>query len=154
LCPLQQEREIFDAHFVFAVIWAFGGSIVADKKDTSKTNTPVSPCGLLVARMLCTSLSAGCDAFAPCSPLVSLVRLSRLFDRYQSTRKIVLTPRFPCLFVCVLFTQREAFSDWWKATHTAVKFPKEGTVFDYFPHPKTGKMVPWQSIVPAYEPGE
>ena len=74
------EKEQFEANFVFAVIWAFGGAALVDKSvDT-----------------------------------------------------------------------RKDFSDFFKRVFTTIKFPKEGHVFDYYPDPKTGKMVPWSECVPAF----
>jgi ABC-type dipeptide/oligopeptide/nickel transport system ATPase component len=77
-----REKEIFEANFVFACIWAFGGSLLVDKQ---------------------------CD-------------------------------------------HRKEFSDWWKRVFTTIKFPKEGTVFDYYPDTSSGRMVPWKGVVPDYEP--
>ena len=57
------EKELFESHFVFACIWAFGGSVLSDKTADS----------------------------------------------------------------------RKEFSEWWKRTFQTIKFPKENTVFDYFP---------------------
>src|SRR5262249_8149355 len=34
------------------------------------------------------------------------------------------------------------------------KFPKEGTVFDYYVDVKTAKMTPWTTSVPKYDPPE
>jgi len=78
------EKEIFEANFVFACIWALGGALLVDKQHD----------------------------------------------------------------------MRQEFSDHWKLTFhmNSIKFPKEGTVFDYYVHPQTGKMTPWSSLVPAYEP--
>ena len=74
------EKEQFEANFVFAVIWAFGGAALVDKAvDT-----------------------------------------------------------------------RKDFSDFFRRVFTTIKFPKEGHVFDYYPDVKTGKMVPWTDIVPAF----
>jgi len=78
-----QEKELFEANFVFACVWAFGGACMQDK-----------------------------------------------------TTDYV-----------------KEFSEWWKRTFTNFKFGnnKDGTVFDYFPD-KTGKMVPFSTILPEFVP--
>jgi dynein heavy chain len=75
------EKEIFEANFVFAGVWAFGGALIVDKQ------------------MDC----------------------------------------------------RKDFSEWWKRVFPTIKFPKEGTVFDYFPD-DNGKMTPWSEKVMPYNP--
>jgi dynein heavy chain len=45
------------------------------------------------------------------------------------------------------------FSDWWKRVNTTIKFPKEGTVFDYYCG-DDGKFSPWEDIVAPYDPPE
>mmetsp|Transcript_17270 Transcript_17270/g.33650 ORF Transcript_17270/g.33650 Transcript_17270/m.33650 type:complete len:4514 (+) Transcript_17270:154-13695(+) len=75
------EKEIFEANFVFAGVWAFGGAMLVDKQ------------------MNC----------------------------------------------------RAEFSEWWKRVFPTIKFPKEGTVFDYYPDAQ-GKMVPWSDVVKPYDP--
>jgi dynein heavy chain len=74
------EKELFEANFVYACIWAFGGATLVDKAAD----------------------------------------------------------------------HRKEFSDWWRRVFTTIKFPKEGHVFDYFPDPKTGKMVPWSGVLPEW----
>lgn len=76
------EKELFEANFVFASIWAFGGALMTDYKRDYRTE----------------------------------------------------------------------FSDWWKRVFTSIKFPKEGTVFDYYPDPTTGKFVPWAEAIPEFDP--
>jgi dynein heavy chain len=76
----QAEKEAFEANFVYACIWAFGGATLVDKAAD----------------------------------------------------------------------HRKEFSDWWRRVFTTIKFPKEGHVFDYFPDPKTGKMVPWANVLPEF----
>ena len=74
------EKELFEANFVYACIWAFGGATLVDKAAD----------------------------------------------------------------------HRKEFSDWWRRVFTTIKFPKEGHVFDYFPDPKTGKMVSWANVMPTW----
>uniref|UniRef100_A0A5F8GSV7 Dynein axonemal heavy chain 11 n=1 Tax=Monodelphis domestica TaxID=13616 RepID=A0A5F8GSV7_MONDO len=40
------------------------------------------------------------------------------------------------------------FSRWWLKQMKAVKFPSQGTVFDYYLDPKTRKFLPWADKVP------
>lgn len=47
---------------------------------------------------------------------------------------------------------RQEFSEWWRRIHANMKFGAEGTVFDYFPDPESGKIEQWETIVPAYDP--
>jgi dynein heavy chain len=42
---------------------------------------------------------------------------------------------------------RQGFSDWWKETWKAVKFPARGSVFDVFVDPGTHRFVQWRSVV-------
>jgi dynein heavy chain len=76
------EKEQFEANFVYACVWAFGGATFMDKNAD----------------------------------------------------------------------HRKEFSDWWRRVFTTIKFPKDGLVFDYFPDPKTGKMVPWEGVMPEFQP--
>jgi len=78
------EKEQFEANFVYACMWAFGGACTVDKNAD----------------------------------------------------------------------HRKEFSDWWRRVFTTIKFPKEGLIFDYYPDPKTGKMVPWANDVPAFHAAE
>eukprot|EP00736_Rhodelphis_marinus_P001984 Rmarinus@m.1646 len=42
---------------------------------------------------------------------------------------------------------RIAFSQFWRRTFKAVQYPEDGTVFDYFLEPETGKLFPWSARV-------
>jgi dynein heavy chain, axonemal len=61
-----------------------------------------------------------------------------------------------CLQADKRANHRAAFSQWWveyhvAATKTSVPFPKEGSVFDYFPDQDTGTWRPWVSCVPRFD---
>ena len=43
------------------------------------------------------------------------------------------------------------FSKWWTAEFKIVKFPSQGTVFDYFLDPLTHKWTQWTEKVPTFE---
>jgi dynein heavy chain len=45
---------------------------------------------------------------------------------------------------------QKEFSEWWKRVFPAIKFPKEGNVFDYYPAPEDGKMKHWNDTVDPY----
>ncbi|KDO31249.1 hypothetical protein SPRG_03866 [Saprolegnia parasitica CBS 223.65] len=47
---------------------------------------------------------------------------------------------------------RKNFNELWNATFTAVKYPKEGTCFDYFYNVETNEFEHWSSRVPKYTP--
>ena len=75
-CPPGSEKEVYEAYFQFAAVWAFGGAFGADKAND----------------------------------------------------------------YC------KAFSDWWRAEwgKSSVKFPEEGTVFDYYIDFETKKPTHWR----------
>ncbi|MGH0146062.1 UNVERIFIED_CONTAM: hypothetical protein FKN15_007605 [Acipenser sinensis] len=55
------------------------------------------------------------------------------------------------LFQDQLIDYRLEFSRWWSKEMRAVKFPSQGTVFDYFIDPDTKKFVPWADKTPVFE---
>ncbi|KAI1899528.1 hypothetical protein AGOR_G00062720 [Albula goreensis] len=50
-----------------------------------------------------------------------------------------------------LIDYRAEFSRWWSKEMRAVKFPSQGTVFDYFIDPDTKKFAPWSDKTPSFE---
>ncbi|XP_068007753.1 dynein axonemal heavy chain 9 [Melanerpes formicivorus] len=76
-CP----KELYELYFVFAAVWAFGGSLFQDQ----------------------------------------------------------------------LVDYRVEFSKWWVAEFKTIKFPSQGTVFDYYIDPETKKFEPWSKLVPHFE---
>ncbi len=46
---------------------------------------------------------------------------------------------------------RAEFSKWWLNEFKAVKFPPNGTVFDFYVDSQQGEMVPWVQRVPKFE---
>ncbi|XP_071447818.1 dynein beta chain, ciliary [Hetaerina americana] len=46
---------------------------------------------------------------------------------------------------------RMEFSKWWVNEFKAVKFPSQGTVFDYYIDPETKQFVPWTERLPKFE---
>lgn len=50
-----------------------------------------------------------------------------------------------------LADHREEFSKWWLAHFKTVKFPSQGTVFDYYIDPETKKFEPWSKLIPHFE---
>ncbi|XP_019712197.1 dynein heavy chain 11, axonemal [Hippocampus comes] len=46
---------------------------------------------------------------------------------------------------------RAEFSRWWSKEMRAVKFPSQGTVFDYFIDPETKKFTPWSEKMVSFE---
>jgi len=50
-----------------------------------------------------------------------------------------------------LVDYRVEFSRWWINEFKTIKFPSQGTVFDYYIDPDTKKFLPWTDKVPAFE---
>ncbi|XP_054619923.1 dynein axonemal heavy chain 9-like isoform X2 [Dunckerocampus dactyliophorus] len=50
-----------------------------------------------------------------------------------------------------LVDHRVEFSKWWVAEFKTIKFPSQGTVFDYFIDPDSKKFEPWSKMVPKFE---
>uniref|UniRef100_G3T2Y1 Dynein axonemal heavy chain 9 n=1 Tax=Loxodonta africana TaxID=9785 RepID=G3T2Y1_LOXAF len=46
---------------------------------------------------------------------------------------------------------RAEFSKWWLTEFKTIKFPSQGTIFDYYIDPETKKFEPWSSLIPQYE---
>ncbi|XP_064167563.1 dynein axonemal heavy chain 11-like [Anguilla rostrata] len=55
------------------------------------------------------------------------------------------------LFQDHLIDHRSEFSRWWTKEMRSVKFPSQGTVFDYFIDPDTNKFAPWSDRIPSFE---
>uniref|UniRef100_A0A8C0VD33 Dynein axonemal heavy chain 17 n=1 Tax=Cyanistes caeruleus TaxID=156563 RepID=A0A8C0VD33_CYACU len=55
------------------------------------------------------------------------------------------------LFQDQLVDHRQQFSKWWLSEFKAVKFPNQGTIFDYYIHPKTKTFNSWDERVPEFE---
>ncbi|NXH09440.1 DYH9 protein, partial [Bucco capensis] len=79
--PADCPKELYELYFVFAAVWAFGGSMFQDQ----------------------------------------------------------------------LVDYRVEFSKWWVAEFKAVKFPSQGTVFDFYIEPETKKFEPWSKLIPQFE---
>ncbi|XP_009072064.1 PREDICTED: dynein heavy chain 9, axonemal-like, partial [Acanthisitta chloris] len=76
-CP----KELYELYFVFAAVWAFGGSMFQDQ----------------------------------------------------------------------LVDYRVEFSKWWVAEFKTIKFPSQGTVFDFYIDPETKKFEPWSKLIPQFD---
>uniref|UniRef100_A0A2K5EHB9 Dynein axonemal heavy chain 9 n=1 Tax=Aotus nancymaae TaxID=37293 RepID=A0A2K5EHB9_AOTNA len=50
-----------------------------------------------------------------------------------------------------LMDYRAEFSKWWLTEFKTVKFPSQGTVFDYYIDPETKKFEPWSKLIPQFE---
>jgi len=55
------------------------------------------------------------------------------------------------LFQDQLVDHRVEFSKWWTTEFKTVKFPSQGTVFDYVVDSETKKFIPWSEVVPKFE---
>ena len=49
-----------------------------------------------------------------------------------------------------LVDYRVEFSKWWTTEFKIIKFPTQGTVFDYYLNPETKKWTSWSDKVPKY----
>ncbi|XP_006863495.1 PREDICTED: dynein heavy chain 9, axonemal [Chrysochloris asiatica] len=50
-----------------------------------------------------------------------------------------------------LVDYRMEFSKWWLTEFKTVKFPSQGTIFDYYIDPETKKFEPWSKLIPQFE---
>ncbi|XP_028422796.1 dynein axonemal heavy chain 9 isoform X2 [Perca flavescens] len=55
------------------------------------------------------------------------------------------------MFQDQLVDYRVEFSKWWVAEFKSIKFPSQGTVFDYYIDPESKKFEPWSKMVPKFE---
>nr|XP_023507674.1 dynein heavy chain 17, axonemal isoform X2 [Equus caballus] len=55
------------------------------------------------------------------------------------------------MFQDQLIDYRVEFSRWWINEFKTIKFPSQGTIFDYYIDPDTKKFLPWTDKVPAFE---
>ncbi|NXM68229.1 DYH17 protein, partial [Serilophus lunatus] len=55
------------------------------------------------------------------------------------------------LFQDQLVDHRQLFSKWWLTEFKSVKFPNQGTIFDYYIDPEKKKLKPWDERVPQFE---
>ncbi|KAI9221923.1 dynein heavy chain and region D6 of dynein motor-domain-containing protein [Blastocladiella britannica] len=55
------------------------------------------------------------------------------------------------LFQDQMIDYRNEFSKWWNTEFKTVKFPPNGTIFDYYVEPETKRFLPWTDRVPKFE---
>ncbi|XP_030063865.1 dynein axonemal heavy chain 9 [Microcaecilia unicolor] len=55
------------------------------------------------------------------------------------------------LFQDQLVDYRVEFSKWWVTEFKTIKFPSQGTVFDYYIDPETKKFELWSKLIPKFE---
>ncbi|XP_015272477.1 PREDICTED: dynein heavy chain 17, axonemal [Gekko japonicus] len=55
------------------------------------------------------------------------------------------------MFQDQLVDYRVEFSKWWVNEFKTIKFPSQGTIFDYYIDPETKKFMPWTDKVPPFE---
>lgn len=46
---------------------------------------------------------------------------------------------------------RVEFSKWWVAEFKTIKFPSQGTVFDFYIDPETKKFELWSKLIPQFD---
>ncbi|XP_042303471.1 dynein axonemal heavy chain 9 [Sceloporus undulatus] len=55
------------------------------------------------------------------------------------------------MFQDQLVDYRVEFSKWWVTEFKSIKFPSQGTVFDFYIEPETKKFEPWSKLIPKFE---
>ncbi|KAM6469113.1 dynein axonemal heavy chain 9 [Liasis olivaceus] len=55
------------------------------------------------------------------------------------------------LFQDQLIDYRVEFSKWWVTAFKTIKFPSQGTVFDFYIDSETKKIEPWSKLIPKFE---
>uniref|UniRef100_A0A8C5WIH4 Dynein axonemal heavy chain 17 n=1 Tax=Leptobrachium leishanense TaxID=445787 RepID=A0A8C5WIH4_9ANUR len=55
------------------------------------------------------------------------------------------------MFQDQLVDYRSEFSKWWVTEFKTIKFPSQGTVFDYYIDPESKKFEPWSKLIPKFE---
>ncbi|XP_025057963.1 dynein heavy chain 9, axonemal [Alligator sinensis] len=55
------------------------------------------------------------------------------------------------MFQDQLVDYRVEFSKWWVTEFKTIKFPSQGTVFDFYIDPETKKFEPWSKLIPKFE---
>ncbi|KAJ3128700.1 hypothetical protein HK098_003691 [Nowakowskiella sp. JEL0407] len=56
-----------------------------------------------------------------------------------------------CIFQDQLADYRIEFSKWWNAEFKSIKFPANGTIFDYYVESEGKRFMPWTDRLPPYE---
>jgi len=69
----------------------------------------------------------------------------------SSTDEFLQISIFSSLSVSQLVDYRVEFSKWWVAEFKTIKFPSQGTVFDFYIDPETKKFEPWSKLIPQFE---
>ncbi|KAL0596809.1 Dynein heavy chain 9, axonemal [Plecturocebus cupreus] len=174
--PADCPKEIYEHYFVFAAIWAFGGAMVQDqllgrlrqenrlnpggrgcseprlchctpawrqsktpsqKKKKERKNHWTGPAeDMAVPGWLSRMVKQGCLCVLPASS--GLVRVG--------------DPQGSAAFLKeLLMDYRAEFSKWWLTEFKTVKFPSQGTIFDYYIDPETKKFEPWSKLIPHFE---
>lgn len=54
-------------------------------------------------------------------------------------------------FFLKLVDHRVEFSKWWTTEFKTIKFPSNGTVFEYFIEPSSKKFASWVEMIPKFE---
>lgn len=70
---------------------------------------------------------------------------------FSSTDEFLQISISSSLFVSQLVDYRVEFSKWWVAEFKTIKFPSQGTVFDFYIDPETKKFEPWSKLIPQFE---
>ena len=78
-------------------------------------------------------------------------REGRWIDCQVVSQYVPLLLNLACAHTWQLVDYRVEFSKWWTNEFKNIKFPSQGTVFDYYLESGTKKWVPWSEMVPKFE---
>lgn len=121
--PPDSPRELYEIYFVFACVWAFGGALFQDHV-----------CGDCLLEQLTFAL------------LLFNIADNQMIQTVISYYDIMFSQH-----PLQLNDYRAEFSRWWSKEMRAVKFPSQGTVFDYFIDSETKKFTPWSEKMVPFE---
>lgn len=55
------------------------------------------------------------------------------------------------IFATQVVDYKVEFSKWWVAEFKTIKYPSQGTVFDYYIDTETKEFLPWTHVIPKFE---
>ena len=70
---------------------------------------------------------------------------------YSSEEIFIITLLSLCVPSPQLVDYRVEFSKWWVTEFKHIKFPSQGTIFDYYLDHETRKWVSWSEMVPKFQ---
>ncbi|XP_054702774.1 dynein axonemal heavy chain 9 isoform X6 [Grus americana] len=93
-------------------------------------------------------INCSCQALNPSACIrQGALRADLLLPKCQEKQ----SGRLPATLRLLLVDYRVEFSKWWVAEFKTIKFPSQGTVFDFYIDPETKKFEPWSKLIPQFE---